>query len=57
MLYFQDYKEQDSILIDNEITFAIVINPLRGWNLEKRDAYDEIVRLTENDIVKAVINR
>lgn len=50
------FHVEDPFFAANMIVFQMSLNPLRGWNLEKRYTYDEIVRLTENYILRAVIN-
>jgi AcrR family transcriptional regulator len=49
------FQVEDPFYAANMIVFQMSLSPLRGWNLKKKYAYDEIVRLTENYILKAII--
>jgi len=50
------FRVEDPFFAANMIVLQMSVNPLRGWNLRNRFSYDEVVRLSENYIVKALIN-
>jgi len=47
------FQVEDAFFAANMIVFQISVNPLRGWNLRDKYSYEELVRLTENYILKA----
>jgi AcrR family transcriptional regulator len=48
------FQVEDPFYTANMIVFQMSLHPLRGWNLKKRYAYEEVVTLTENYILKAI---
>jgi hypothetical protein len=50
------FQVEDPFFAANMIVLQMSVNPLRGWNLRNRFSYDELVRLAENYIIKALIN-
>lgn len=51
------FRVEDPFYAANMIVFQMSINPLRGWNLRKSCSYEELVRLTENYILNALIKK
>jgi len=49
------YQVENPFFAANMIVFQMSVNPLRGWNFRNKLSYDEVVRLTENYIVKALV--
>lgn len=50
------FQVEDPFFAANMIVFQMSVNPLRGWNLRDKYNYDELVRITENHILKALVN-
>ncbi len=50
------FQVEDPFYAANMIVFQMSLHPLRGWNLKKKYTYDEVARLTENYIFKAIIH-
>jgi AcrR family transcriptional regulator len=50
------FQVEDPFFTANMIVFQMSVNPLRGWNLRDKYNYDELVRITENHILKALVN-
>jgi TetR/AcrR family transcriptional regulator, cholesterol catabolism regulator len=51
------FQVEDPFYAANMIVFQMSLNPLRGWNLKRKYVYDELVRLNENYILKALIKK
>ena len=49
------FKVEDPFYAANMIVFQMSVNPLRGWNLRDKYRYDELVCVTENYILKALL--
>lgn len=49
------FRVEDPFYAANMIVFQMSLNPLRGWNLKKRYTYNEVVRLTEDHILRAIV--
>jgi len=49
------FRVEDPFYAANMIVFQMSVNPLRGWNLRNRYSYEDLVRLTENYILNALI--
>lgn len=50
------FRVEDPFYAANMIVLQISVNPLRGWNFRNKFSYDELVRLTENYVVQALVN-
>jgi AcrR family transcriptional regulator len=50
------FRVKDPFYIANVIVFQMSIYSLRGWNLKKKYTYEDIVDLTEDFILRTVIN-
>lgn len=49
------FQVENPFFAANMIVFQISVNPLRGWSFRNKFSYDELVRLTENYIVQALV--
>jgi AcrR family transcriptional regulator len=48
------FQVEDPFYAANMIVFQMSLSPLRGWNLKKKYPYDDVVRLTEDYILRAI---
>ncbi|MHB8137034.1 MAG: TetR/AcrR family transcriptional regulator [Smithellaceae bacterium] len=51
------FRREDPFFAANMVVFQMSINPLRGWNMQDKYSYSELVRITENYILEALVKK